>query len=185
MHPKTPRSSALFHPSICVQESSNRESRGLGFQMHVRHYNEWSNNGKLLCRNLRCCFIWNCFEHSIWIKIYPLKTCQCVWILFSWAWPTVFAMELFYEDSWKTFWSSYRNFMWTNDTLKLKKQETCACLRNNGLWIRLLGAFSTYEQNFSNLTGLLIDSFMNFCCLRTIWLFCSSQKRCFTLKINI
>ena len=33
------------------------------------------------------------------------------------------------------------NFMWTNDTLKLKKQETCACLRYNGLWTLLLGAF--------------------------------------------
>lgn len=32
-------------------------------------------------------------------QIYPLKTSQCVWILFPWARPTVFAMELFYEDS--------------------------------------------------------------------------------------
>jgi len=94
-------------------------------------------------------------------QIYPLKTCQCVWILFPWARPTVFAMELFYEDSWKTCWSSCKilcgqmiPWSWRNK----KPVRVCDTMDCGLDYLELL---STYEQNFSKLTALLVDSFMD------------------------
>ena len=166
------------HPSSCVHDSSKRGSQGTRIQINVILYDVRNDDGKPLCSNLRWYLFGNIFLTFL-IKCYPLKSCQCVWILFPWNTTYCVCDGTVLRIGWKTCWSSCE-FSWGQmvpwSWWNKKPVRVCDTMDYG---INGFGAFSAYEHNFSKFISLLVISVMDSRYCFTIWLLLSISETLF------